>query len=125
MENQKKAPVVQGADKYVVRFPDGMRDRIAESAKANNRSMNAEIVARLERSLTENTSFEPPHVIRLLEELLDKRFPETAGAQGIISSRMADPDATSKGKDPAQKGDAPKRRLNVKKKSLRSKIGEK
>ena len=28
-----------------------MRDRIAEVAKSNNRSMNAEIVARLERSL--------------------------------------------------------------------------
>lgn len=34
-----------------MRFPDGMRDRIAEAAKANNRSMNAEIVARLEASL--------------------------------------------------------------------------
>lgn len=43
----------QVADKYVVRFPDGMRDRIAEAAKANNRTMNAEIVARLE------ASFEP------------------------------------------------------------------
>lgn len=37
-------------DRYIVRFPEGMRDRIAEVAKANNRSMNAEIVARLERS---------------------------------------------------------------------------
>lgn len=40
----------QTADKYVVRFPEGMRDRIAEAAKANNRSMNAEIVARLDGS---------------------------------------------------------------------------
>lgn len=39
------------ADKFVVRFPDGMRDRIAEAAKANNRSMNAEIVARLQSSV--------------------------------------------------------------------------
>lgn len=36
----------------MLRFPDGVRDRIAEAAKANNRSMNAEIVARIERSLT-------------------------------------------------------------------------
>lgn len=41
----------QTADKYVVRFPDGMRDRIAEVARANNRSMNAEIISRLERTL--------------------------------------------------------------------------
>ena len=31
----------------MVRMPDGMRDQIAEAAKANNRSMNAEIIARL------------------------------------------------------------------------------
>lgn len=38
-------------DKYIVRFPEGMRARIAELAKTNNRSMNAEIVARLQQSL--------------------------------------------------------------------------
>lgn len=36
------------ADKVLVRMPDGMRDRLKEAAKANNRTMNAEIVARLE-----------------------------------------------------------------------------
>jgi len=39
------------ADKFLVRLPDGMRDLLAEAAKANKRSMNAEIVARLERTL--------------------------------------------------------------------------
>lgn len=43
----------QSADKYIVRFPAGMRDRIAEAAKANNRSMNAEIVARLQATFDE------------------------------------------------------------------------
>ena len=38
-------------DQFLVRFPDGMRDRIAEVAKANGRSMNAEIVHRLGESL--------------------------------------------------------------------------
>lgn len=37
----------------MLRLPDGMRDRIAEAAKAANRSMNAEIVARLEASFEE------------------------------------------------------------------------
>jgi hypothetical protein len=37
-------------DRFIVRFPDGMRDRIAEAAKANNRSMNSEIIARLQAS---------------------------------------------------------------------------
>lgn len=38
-------------DQYIVRFPDGLRDRLKEVAKANGRSMNAEIVYRLELSL--------------------------------------------------------------------------
>lgn len=38
------------SDKYIVRLPDGMRDRIAEAATENQRSMNAEIVARLQAS---------------------------------------------------------------------------
>lgn len=47
-----KPPPSRTADQFVVRFPDGMRDRIADAAKANNRSMNAEIVARLEESFS-------------------------------------------------------------------------
>lgn len=38
------------AGRFLVRMPDGMRERIAEEAKANSRSMNAEIVHRLEES---------------------------------------------------------------------------
>lgn len=41
----------RGSDQFIVRFPDGMRDRIAEAAKAGGRSMNSEIVLRLEKSL--------------------------------------------------------------------------
>jgi len=32
-------------DQYMVRFPDGMRDRLKAAAAQNKRSMNAEIVA--------------------------------------------------------------------------------
>lgn len=32
-------------DKFVVRLPDGLRDRIAARAAANHRSMNGEIIA--------------------------------------------------------------------------------
>ncbi len=38
-------------DKFMLRFPDGMRDRIRDEADANGRSMNAEIVHRLRQSL--------------------------------------------------------------------------
>lgn len=40
----------QTQDKFIVRLPDGMREQISEAAAANNRSMTAEIVARLARS---------------------------------------------------------------------------
>lgn len=46
----KELPPSRTAEQFVVRFPDGMRDRIAEAAKQNNRSMNAEIIARLHQS---------------------------------------------------------------------------
>lgn len=42
----------QSSDKYIIRFPDGMRDQIADAARKNGRSMNAEIVQRLEHSFT-------------------------------------------------------------------------
>lgn len=41
----------QTEDKYIVRFPEGMRDQLKAEAKRNNRTLNAEIVARLEGSL--------------------------------------------------------------------------
>lgn len=39
------------ADRFIVRLPEGMRDRIREEAEKSGRSMNAEIVVRLEQSL--------------------------------------------------------------------------
>ena len=40
----------QVQDRFMLRLPDGMRGQIASAAKQNNRSMNAEIVRRLEAS---------------------------------------------------------------------------
>jgi hypothetical protein len=39
------------ADQYIVRFPEGLRDKIKALAKANRRSMNAEIVFALEERM--------------------------------------------------------------------------
>jgi|SRR5690554_4610725 len=41
------------ADKFVVRLPLGMRDRIADVSRQNHRSMNSEIISRLEQSLNQ------------------------------------------------------------------------
>jgi hypothetical protein len=75
-------PPSRTAEQFVVRFPDGMRDKIAEAAKANNRSMNAEIVARLARS------FEPPSDTTRLQEVAGVHK-NTAAVLGGLSTTMA------------------------------------
>lgn len=61
--NEKPFPS-SAQDKFVLRLPDGMRDRIREEADKNNRSMNAEIVSRLEETFQEREY--------ILKETIDK-----------------------------------------------------
>lgn len=68
MEKEDKKRPIQPNDKYIVRFPDGMRDRIAEIAKENGRSMNAEIVARLEESLAKESELTQESIAALLQQ---------------------------------------------------------
>ena len=46
------------SDKFMLRLPDGMRDQVAQVARQNHRSMNSEIIDRLEQSLL-NPRFTP------------------------------------------------------------------
>ena len=62
MEKTKRASTGRESDKYIVRFPDGMRDKIADVAKTNGRSMNAEIVHRLESSFSETNFKSIPEI---------------------------------------------------------------
>lgn len=41
-------------DKFVIRLPDGLRPQIAATARNNQRSMNGEIIIRLQRSLIQD-----------------------------------------------------------------------
>lgn len=50
---------VKDYDKFVLRLPEGMRDAIAERAKANGRSMNSEIVQILEDALSAGGNWVP------------------------------------------------------------------
>lgn len=74
-------------DKFMLRFPDGMRERLKEEAAKNNRSMNAEIIYRLQTTLDMdayvpqvNAQIEPPdealhrvhNLLREVEALLSK-----------------------------------------------------
>lgn len=63
----------RNADKFVCRLPDGMREQLAEVAKANRRSMNSELVYRLESSLAGATK--EAHALALCVEALDQLVP--------------------------------------------------
>lgn len=65
----KELPPSRTAEQFVVRFPDGMRDRIAEAAKNNKRSMNAEIIARLESSLSSEKAPDPDQLQQITEDV--------------------------------------------------------
>ena len=41
----------QTVEKFVIRLPKGMRSRIADISRRSHRSMNSEIIARLEESM--------------------------------------------------------------------------
>jgi len=70
---------VKDYEKFVVRFPDGMRDAIAERAKRNGRSMNSEIISILEDrlycgdgDLDDLDANEMMEVIKIQRGLLDR-----------------------------------------------------
>jgi hypothetical protein len=54
------------ADRFQLRMPEGMRDEIEATAKANGRSMNAEIVLRLQQSLDAPLPVMTPEVFERL-----------------------------------------------------------
>ncbi|WP_145309013.1 MULTISPECIES: Arc family DNA-binding protein [unclassified Pseudomonas] len=51
---------------FVLRLPDGLRQKIKRAAKANRRSLNGEIIARMERALADISMSELDDEIRFL-----------------------------------------------------------
>lgn len=68
MGRQAKTPNDE-LDKFLLRMPDGLRERLKATAEENNRSMNAEIVGRLEFSLIMHPN---AYLIRALIDLQEK-----------------------------------------------------
>ena len=60
----------------MLRLPDGMRDRIKAAAEASNRSMNAEIVARIEASFSEMSSVDEDFVRAIVDRTIDNMLSE-------------------------------------------------
>jgi hypothetical protein len=59
MKTEDKTAVSRDSDRFIIRLPEGMREQIAASAKESGRSMNSEVVARLQ------ASYEPPSLASL------------------------------------------------------------
>lgn len=97
-------------DKVIARLPDGMRDKLKASAAANKRSLNAEIVERLERSfptwphiavptwIMERVNAASPEqrmgaeaqINTLVEDFLEQQFPDPFGdANGVMDQFSA------------------------------------
>ncbi len=67
------------ADKFVVRLPDGLRNKIFDVAGENQRSMNGEIVYRLEQSLRDDQVIATQaELIKLLTRRVAELEPATA-----------------------------------------------
>ncbi len=94
----KMAENRSNSDQYLLRFPPGMREHLKATAEKNNRSMNAEIVARLEDSFRTSIVL-PSHLLRTLEvyssrkgiplnrmveDALEAAFPYTLGLGDFI-----------------------------------------
>lgn len=47
----KDRSVVRGSSQFMLRMPDGLRERIKTNAEINRRSMNSEIILHLENAL--------------------------------------------------------------------------
>ena len=50
--------VNKDSDKFMLRFPDGMRDSMKELATKNRRSMNSEIITILDREIQQRLETE-------------------------------------------------------------------
>lgn len=60
-------------DKFVLRMPDGLRPEISDAASINDRSMNSEIIFRLNRTIELETQLaDKDKIIRNLLNLIEK-----------------------------------------------------
>ena len=78
-------------DQYIVRFPDGVRDRLKDAAAENNRSLNAEIIARLEASFDapsrEEFELTKKWAQEFLREALDSAVEQIVAETGLSKAK--------------------------------------
>lgn len=90
------------SDKFMLRLPDGMRERIKVAAEANNRSMNAEIVSRLEASFlgvknikavkTDTGRIDEPTAVELVDFIYRKAKADILRSMGLDVPASLEPE---------------------------------
>ena len=120
MEKPRRAKTTNDSDKFIVRLPDGTRQRIAQLAMQNNRTMNAEIVMRLLHSLDASATgadassrdrlaeaeLDPTRLENLLGELvaqIDVQITWSKASAALAASLVATTDAHSSAVSKADK----------------------
>lgn len=78
---EKKAFPSDSQDKFMLRFPEGMRDEVKKAAEKNGRSMNAEIIHRLTESFEKESATVVRPVLFRGEEGGDILFSRSAPEQ--------------------------------------------
>jgi hypothetical protein len=99
MAQDPKKIVSRESDKFMLRFPEGMREHVADAAARNRRSMNAEVLARLERTFRWD-EVDHPHPAELTAEIQAS----AARLQELIREfalQQVDPDRGAPADDPA------------------------
>lgn len=84
MATDKPSYPSDAADKFIVRFPPGMRERIADAARLNNRSMNAEVVARIAATF----EMDDNHLYPVEGDGIVKRLVEDNGFRDMMVEAM-------------------------------------
>lgn len=77
--------------KFMLRLPEDLRDRVKEHAATNNRSMNAEIIARLEASFEapsrEEFELTKKWAQEFLREALDSAVEQIVAETGLSKAK--------------------------------------
>ncbi len=79
----------QNQDKFIVRLPDGLRDRIRSAADSNHPSMNAEVVALLEEHYPAPTPEKVTEPAARILLWLAQRIRRREPTQGSVRERQA------------------------------------
>lgn len=87
----------EAQDKFIIRLPDGMRDQLKIASEANNRTMNAEVVARLKATFEADQLAKHPEIETGAKmDALEKELEIVRGNLRILESRQSLFEATVK-----------------------------